>query len=260
MILRRFFSVVVLIAVLLSCCAAPLMNTMKASVRDDIATGPLVADEYPVPTHIDFKAHPAFWVDYQMDPLNVTATVAAMRMAALNGASELTVVIDSPGGRVDAGLYLASAFTDLHYHGVKVDCIVSGLAASMGWYLLQTCSVRAAVSTAALLAHEPFSANPNPANYDDLMQRAEDLRVTLDELSNIGSLRLNISKHQFRDRIAHGDWKMTPDDALKLGAIDMIVTAEDVPAKKEPPDIMKTMQEYLNAHPEVLKKYLESSE
>ena len=70
--------------------------------------------------------------------------------------------INSPGGSVLAGFDLARYLEET---GIQVVCVVDGEAASMAFYILQSCDVRLMTSRSMLMAHEPsasgfFGGNP----------------------------------------------------------------------------------------------------
>lgn len=70
-----------------------------------------------------------------------------------NAKSEVTILIDSPGGLVSSGLKLLRAMNLAQARGVKIRCAVTGIAMSMAFYVLSECNTRYALPTAQMLWH-----------------------------------------------------------------------------------------------------------
>lgn len=66
---------------------------------------------------------------------------------------EYTLLIDSPGGLVSAGIKVMQTMRLVQSRGVKIRCIVTGAAMSMADYILTECDTRYALPTAQLLWH-----------------------------------------------------------------------------------------------------------
>lgn len=66
---------------------------------------------------------------------------------------EYTLLIDSPGGVVSAGLRVMQTMRLVQARGVKIRCIVTGAAYSMADYILTECDTRFALPTATILWH-----------------------------------------------------------------------------------------------------------
>lgn len=65
----------------------------------------------------------------------------------------VTIVIDSPGGSALVGGLLLTEMENLKALGVTINCIVPGMAASMGFWMFAHCSKRFVLSHAQLLFH-----------------------------------------------------------------------------------------------------------
>lgn len=66
---------------------------------------------------------------------------------------EYTLLIDSPGGLVSAGIKVMQTMRLVQARGVKIRCIVTGAAMSMADYILTECDTRFALPTAQILWH-----------------------------------------------------------------------------------------------------------
>jgi ATP-dependent protease ClpP protease subunit len=69
------------------------------------------------------------------------------------GASELTLLINSPGGQVTSGLMFIDLMEAVKSRGVKIRCVVPNLAASMAFDILAHCNSRYSFPSAILLFH-----------------------------------------------------------------------------------------------------------
>ena len=80
---------------------------------------------------------------------------AAVLVKALSKVTEgeYTLLIDSPGGVVSAGLRVMQTMRLVQGRGVKIRCVVTGAAYSMADYILTECDTRYALPTATILWH-----------------------------------------------------------------------------------------------------------
>lgn len=77
----------------------------------------------------------------------------AAQAEAHKNTDAITIVIDSPGGSAMVGGMFLTEMENLKALGVTVNCVVPGMAASMGFWMLAHCSNRYALSHAQLLFH-----------------------------------------------------------------------------------------------------------
>ena len=66
---------------------------------------------------------------------------------------EITILINSPGGEVNAGMYLLNAMKLSQARGTKIRCITTGLAASMALQIFSQCDTRYALPNSFMLYH-----------------------------------------------------------------------------------------------------------
>jgi ATP-dependent protease ClpP protease subunit len=95
-----------------------------------------------------------------------------------DSSAPIDLLINSPGGSVEAGLQLVEAIHIAQGRGVTVRCAVSTLAASMAFIILNECSERYALSNSLLLFH-PARAMLMFAviKADDARKMSEDLEA-----------------------------------------------------------------------------------
>ena len=139
-----------------------------------------------------------------------------------NPEKDIMLYINSPGGRVTAGLAI---YDTMQHIRADVQTICLGQAASMGAFLL--CSgakgKRMALPHSRVLIHQPLGGAQGQAT-DIEIQAQEILRIkkTLNEImaENTGQSIKKIEKDTDRDYI------MTPQEALEYGMIDKVITKE----------------------------------
>ena len=139
-----------------------------------------------------------------------------------NPEKDIMLYINSPGGSVTAGFAI---YDTMQHIRADVSTICLGQAASMGAFLLSsgTKGKRMALPHSRVLIHQPLGGAQGQAT-DIEIQAQEIIRIkkSLNEIlaSNTGQDIAKIEKDTDRDYI------MTPDEALKYGMIDKVITKE----------------------------------
>jgi len=97
--------------------------------------------------------------------------------------SPVTLIISSPGGEVYAGIRFITSMLEAQARGVKINCYVTNMAASMAFQIFTQCSSRFALNTSLLLWHgvrvkinEPITARLAVSLSED-MDRIDQLIV-----------------------------------------------------------------------------------
>jgi ATP-dependent protease ClpP protease subunit len=135
--------------------------------------------------------------------------------------------INSPGGSVGIGLGLSGVIQDVRRSGTKVICVVDGKAASMAAYILQACSVRAMTPQSSIMFHEPsISADGNQWGLLEVVQRLGEVNQ---RMAIFIAGRLKISLAEYKKRIRNRDWWLGKDEALAVGAVDVVLPLEPTP-------------------------------
>lgn len=139
----------------------------------------------------------------------------------------ITLKINSPGGRVDVGWVLIDR---IEKSRLPFTCVVDRDAASMAFMILQACDVRLMTKRSTLMAHQislGFTKNTT---------------LTLKELEELASLtriedsaqvehevaKMKITAAEFRKRTEGKDWFMNWEEALKVGAVDGVVSPYEI--------------------------------
>ncbi len=132
----------------------------------------------------------------------------------------ITVVFNSPGGSVTAGLALYDYIQAIRNNGSKVDTHSIGWAASMGGILLQAGEERIMGDHAYMLIHEVSSgAIGNTSELEDELKFVKRLQ---DRLLGILAARATLTKRQIERRWKRKDWWLDATEALEFGFIDRI--------------------------------------
>jgi ATP-dependent Clp protease protease subunit len=159
----------------------------------------------------------------QIDDMVANLVVAQLLLLdSENPEKDIMLYINSPGGSVTAGFAI---YDTMQHIRADVSTICLGQAASMGAFLLSSGAKgkRMALPHSRVLIHQPLGGAQGQAT-DIEIQAQEILRIkkSLNEIlaSNTGQDIAKIEKDTDRDYI------MTPDEALKYGMIDKVITKD----------------------------------
>lgn len=154
--------------------------------------------------------------------------IAQLQYLADNGAEEITLQINSPGGSVSAGLAI---YDTLNFIPARIITVGIGMAASMGAFLLSAGSkgYRRATQNCEILIHQPLGgANGQASDIIIAAKHIERTRRRLNEIlsENTGRSIKTIQKDTDRDNI------MSAEEALAYGLIDTVIPSKNK-AKEE---------------------------
>lgn len=130
------------------------------------------------------------------------------------------LVINSGGGSVTAGLAIIDT---MHNIASKVFTHANGLAASMASVIL-TCGAvggRTATENSFIMMHQPSGGISNRQMESDIVIYTQFLTTLKKRLAEIYVRNTNMSGKQVDAALDRDTW-MTPDEALKLGHIDVV--------------------------------------
>ena len=164
----------------------------------------------------------------EIDDQLAEIVIAQIQYAVDNGAEEITIQINSPGGSVSAGLAI---YDTMNYVDARIVTVGLGLCASMGAFLLSAGSrgYRRATENCEILIHQPLGGVSGQAS--DIIIAAKHIKRTRDRLNrilaeNTGKTIDDIAQDTDRDNI------MTAEEALEYGLIDTVIPSKNK-AKKE---------------------------
>ena len=154
--------------------------------------------------------------------------IAQLQYLEDNGAEEITVQINSPGGSVSAGLAI---YDTMNYVNARIVTVGLGMCASMGAFLLSAGSkgYRRATENCEILIHQPLGGASGQAS--DIIIAADHIKRTRDRLNRMLSENTKkpietIAQDTDRDNI------MTAEEALAYGLIDAVIPSRNK-AKEE---------------------------
>jgi ATP-dependent Clp protease protease subunit len=138
-----------------------------------------------------------------------------------NPTKDISFYINSPGGIVTAGLAI---FDTMRYIRPEVSTVCIGQAASMGSLLLcsGTKGKRYSLPNARIMMHQPSGGAQGQASDIEIQAREIlSLRERLNQIyvDNTGQTKEVIEETVERDRF------MSPEEALKFGLLDEVVSA-----------------------------------
>lgn len=170
-----------------------------------------------VPTSAKAVVAPvAVWVSGEINDENLVAPSRALRKSA----EEITLWIDSPGGSVDSGFTFIDTMRAAQRRGVRITCVVDGMAASMAGVILEACDVRLMTRQSSLLFHTVSIGYTPGGNQWDVERLAEKLKELNKLLSIFVVGRLNISLECYEAHVKDKDWWLGYAEALEVGAVD----------------------------------------
>lgn len=158
-----------------------------------------------------------------IDDQAAEAVIAQIQYLDDNGAEEITLQINSPGGSVSAGLAI---YDTLNFVNARIVTVGLGMCASMGAFLLSAGSkgYRRATENCEILIHQPLGGASGQAS--DVIIAADHIRRTRDRLNrllseNTGKPIETIARDTDRDNI------MTANEALAYGLIDTVIPSKN---------------------------------
>ena len=113
------------------------------------------------------------------------------KLFKLAGTKVVNIVINSPGGYVYEGQKFVQAMIMAKSRGTRVDCVVTGMAASMGFQILSFCDNRYVLSYSLLLWHPPRVQTNEVITPGSANSLAEDLERIDDALYTSARDNLN---------------------------------------------------------------------
>ena len=161
---------------------------------------------------------------------DVSANIVIAQMLFLEAedpSKDIHLYINSPGGSVTAGMAI---YDTMRYISCDVNTLCIGQACSMGSFLLAggAKGKRFALPNSQIMIHQPSGgAKGQAADIEIQAKLILDMRRRLNNIyaENTGQKLSVIEKAMDRDNF------MTPEDALKFGLIDQIVTSRKEIAK-----------------------------
>ena len=129
--------------------------------------------------------------------------------------------MNTPGGEVDQGFEIAKKIENSK---IPITCVVDGMSASMGAYILQSCPTRVVTRRSVIMFHEPSLGGLFAGRQFDWTAIAERMRVMTNAMAEHCVHRMAISLKEYHARTDGGkQFWMDEKDALKFKAVDKVV-------------------------------------
>ena len=161
-----------------------------------------------------------------------TASVLCAQLLFLesqDSKKDITLYINSPGGLVTAGMAI---YDTMQYVRTEIQTIVLGQACSMGSLLATagTKGKRFMLPHGRHMIHQPLGGAKGQAT--DVQIQANELLRWKDELTKIYAKHTGQPLDKLKDDMER-DKFMTPDESVKYGLADKIVTSREEDNKEE---------------------------
>ncbi len=162
------------------------------------------------PNHVTFEG--------PVDVASVNIFLFDLKAAEAEG-STVFVDINTPGGSVIDGMRMGKAIED---SPAEIVCVVDGFAASMGFYLLESCDKRVMTSRSLLMGHEPSGGDAGqPREHENALALMKALNHAL--ATHIAR-RSTLSVREYEALIEGGrELWLTDTMALEMGFVDQVI-------------------------------------
>lgn len=134
---------------------------------------------------------------------NAMAMASQVVDLASKSRAPISIVINSPGGSIYAGLQLMSAIGMAQKRGVMVRCVVPVLAASMAFQIFSVCDERYTLQYSLLLFHPARLMLKGMFTADELEYAGKQLRALDEKLKDELSVRLGMERSVYDYHYAH---------------------------------------------------------
>ncbi|MEA3422267.1 MAG: ATP-dependent Clp endopeptidase proteolytic subunit ClpP [Bacillota bacterium] len=153
----------------------------------------------------------------------VTASLVVAQLLFLESDDpdkDVSIYINSPGGSITAGMAI---YDTMNYIKPDVSTICIGMAASMGAFLLAAGEKgkRFSLPNSEIMIHQPLGGTQGQA--EDIKIQADRILKTRQKLNEILSEKTGMPLEQI-GKDTDRDKFMTPEEALKYGLIDKVIT------------------------------------
>ncbi len=142
-------------------------------------------------------------------------------LEAIDQGKPITLVINSPGGSVDAGFAI---WDQIMMISSPVITIVTGLAASMATVLALAGKERFATPNSRFMLHQPRLSGVIQGQATDLEIQAKEMLNTKANLLKIYESRTGKTSAEIEKVIDRDTW-MSAKEALSFGLLDKIITS-----------------------------------
>lgn len=148
-----------------------------------------------------------------------TYICSEIRYLSKNSKEPLTLILNSPGGSISAGMAI---YDTLNASGCEVTTVVEGMAASMAAFLA-TCAAtkgrRFCQPNAEIMVHQPLGGVQGQAS--DITIAADHINSTKKKMIKIFADSVNLEESKIKALTDRDTW-LSAEDALKMGFVDHV--------------------------------------
>ena len=150
--------------------------------------------------------------------------IRKMRCLVKESDEPITVLINSQGGEVQAGLSMYDAIVGA---GVTVNTVCTGMAFSMGAVLMVVGNKRLMLPHSKYMLHEPLAMGEQVASASTISERAKSI-LEVKELLN--QIIAKYAKKTLKEinKVTSKDTYFTAEEAVEFGLADNVVTFKEV--------------------------------
>ena len=142
-----------------------------------------------------------------------------IRYLSRNSKGPLTLILNSPGGSISAGMAI---YDTLNASGCEVTTVVEGMAASMAAFLA-TCAAtkgrRFCQPNGEIMGHQPLGGVQGQAS--DITIAADHINTTKRKMTKIFADSVNLEETKIKALTDRDTW-LSAEDALKMGFVDHV--------------------------------------
>lgn len=196
---------------------APVESTLEKVVLEEVrenTTDPVL--KFKVTEKVVTASNGGFLMG-EVNDLTVDLAITQLELAKSIGNSRLTLVLDSPGGSVFAGIRLINY---IRFSKTPVDTVCVGICASMAAHIHQVGSKRFMTPDSVLMFH-PASGGVS-GTLEGMTNQLTAVKRIVDGLDASIARRVKIDFKVFKARVADELWIET-SNALLEGFVDEIV-------------------------------------
>lgn len=167
----------------------------------------------------DFEKNRIIYINGEVNDLVALSVISQLRYLDAKSDEDITLIINSPGGSVTAGM----AIYDCMKHGIHCDVITiaTGMAASMGAFLLAsgTKGKRYATNNAEIMIHQPLGGVQGQAT--DISLVADHIQYIKKKLASILAEECGKTQKKLMHDTERDNW-MSSTAAKEYGLIDHV--------------------------------------
>ncbi len=154
---------------------------------------------------------------------SVSSAISWISSAEKAGSTVFVLELNTPGGSVPAGFELAKKIEEAK---VPVVCVVDGMAASMGFYIISACPIRVMTYRSILMTHAPSLSADMSGQVNDWASAADALRALQVAIAAFCNRRLTTTIEEYHSRTDGGkEWWFSWVDAKRYHAVDLVVNS-----------------------------------